>query len=52
MFFSGHYKIVMILVVGEAGELLKPHSAFLRILDDALIVSILDFCTYLIILMI
>lgn len=46
MFFSGHYKIVMILVVAEAGELLKPHTAFLRILDHALIVSILDFCTF------
>lgn len=46
MFFSGHYKIVMILVVGKAGELLKPHTAFLRILDHTLIVSILDFCTF------
>lgn len=32
---SGHHKIMMILVVREAGEFLKPPSDFLRVLDVA-----------------
>lgn len=48
---SGHHKIMMLLVVIEPGEFLKPLSDFLRVLDVAVIVCIVDFWTCLIIIM-
>lgn len=45
---SGHHKLMMILVVREAGDFLKPLSDLLRVLDVTEVVFVVDFCTCLI----